>query len=281
MNIHGSEYSRWRIVELLAEQPRSVGVVAELCDLRQPQASKHLQTLERAGLATSRRSGNRRIYAVQVDELRVVARALGRLVETAAAHSVDRRRFDQYVAAVDAEIREADRDRWADGREYSFRRTFAADRMTTWAHLVDPELLTRWWTTRDLRLSRMEFGTAPGDRVVQEYVDAADRSGAEVVGRAEGQVDHIVQGISIAFRLSPLLPDGSIAFTAHYEWRLAETPDGTALDVTIRISDSTVPAAEFIGGIRLGWQQSLDNLAAILSTAATPIPDTDTTKEHS
>ena len=38
--------ARWRIVELLAERPRSVGELAELTGLRQPQTTKHLQTLE-------------------------------------------------------------------------------------------------------------------------------------------------------------------------------------------------------------------------------------------
>jgi len=51
-----ADSARWRIVELLADRPRSVGVVADLGGLRQPQATKHLQTLERAGLVISRRS---------------------------------------------------------------------------------------------------------------------------------------------------------------------------------------------------------------------------------
>ncbi len=56
--------ARWRLVGLLAERPRSVGVLAQLAGARQPQTTKHLQTLERAGLVTSRRTGQRRIYAL-------------------------------------------------------------------------------------------------------------------------------------------------------------------------------------------------------------------------
>ena len=41
--------ARWRLVSLLAERPRSVGVLAQLAEARQPQTTKHLQTLERAG----------------------------------------------------------------------------------------------------------------------------------------------------------------------------------------------------------------------------------------
>jgi uncharacterized protein YndB with AHSA1/START domain/DNA-binding transcriptional ArsR family regulator len=273
--------SRWRMVELLAEEPRSVGVVAELCSLRQPQATKHLQTLERAGLAVSRRSGNRRIYTVEIDALRMLAGELGRLVEVATAHGENRERFDQYASAVESETRLADRDRWADGRAYAFRRVLAADRATTWRHLVDPALLARWWTTRDLRLRRIEFGTAPGDEIVQEYADAADsRDSGAAIGRAEGRIDEVVDEDRILFRLSPVLADGSVAFTAHYEWRLSDAADGTVLDVVLRISDSKVPAAEFVAGIRLGWDQSLDNLSALLA-ATTSTPNTETPRESS
>ncbi|MCP9964481.1 ArsR/SmtB family transcription factor [Actinomadura madurae] len=75
--------ARWRLVGLLAERPRSVGVLARLAGARQPQTTKHLQTLERAGVVTSQRSGQRRVYALQAAPLRDLAAALGRLADTA------------------------------------------------------------------------------------------------------------------------------------------------------------------------------------------------------
>ncbi|MGW2314957.1 ArsR/SmtB family transcription factor, partial [Actinomadura luteofluorescens] len=56
---------RWRLVNLLAERPRPVGVLARLAGARQPQTTKHLQTLERAGVVTSQRAGQRRVYALR------------------------------------------------------------------------------------------------------------------------------------------------------------------------------------------------------------------------
>ena len=50
--------ARWLIIELLAERPRSVGELAELTGLRQPQTTKHLQTLARAGLLVSHAGTN-------------------------------------------------------------------------------------------------------------------------------------------------------------------------------------------------------------------------------
>ncbi|KRE23437.1 metalloregulator ArsR/SmtB family transcription factor [Agromyces sp. Soil535] len=263
-----ADAARWRIVQLLAERPRSVGVVAELAGLRQPQATKHLQTLERAGLVIARRSGQRRIYALQTEALLSVMAELGRVADLADANRSDRDAFDQYFASVEAETLAADRDRWADERDYVFRRTLAASRDTVWDHLTQPALLAEWWAPADLRLAHVEFGTRPGDRLVQEYSDADDRIGVDgVVGRAEGVVDDVKAAEHLAFRLSPLLPDGTTAFTAHYSYSLADAGAGTDLEVRLRISDSTVPSAEFIAGIQLGWDQCLDKLAATVAAS--------------
>ena len=72
--------ARWRIVELLAERPRSVGELAELTGLRQPQTTKHLQTLARAGLVTVFPLGQRRVYAIETAPLAALERRLRELV---------------------------------------------------------------------------------------------------------------------------------------------------------------------------------------------------------
>src|SRR3954465_12353880 len=86
--------ARWRLVELLAERPRSVGVLAQLAGARQPQTTKHLQTLERAGLVTSERTGQRRIYALQSDPLRELAAALNLLADSSEQVGGARESFD-------------------------------------------------------------------------------------------------------------------------------------------------------------------------------------------
>ena len=55
-----AEPNRLRIVELLNIAPRAVGEIASKLDLRQPQVTKHLQALERAGLVAVRRRGQMR-----------------------------------------------------------------------------------------------------------------------------------------------------------------------------------------------------------------------------
>lgn len=265
---------RWRIVELLAERPRSVGVVAELAELRQPQATKHLQTLERSGLAVSRKIGHRRIYALRPDALDAVIAELTRVSAIAAANEEARELFAQYTSAVDAETRAADRPGWADGRSFALRRTLPADRATVWTHLTDTALLAAWWRTADLRVGRLAFGPHAGDPIVQEYVDADDRDGVDgVIGRAEGVVEEVLDRERLTFTLSPLLPDGSVAFTGRYEWLLGDadagstSPDATTLEVRLQLSDSTPLSAEFVAGIQLGWDQALDRLVAALTDA--------------
>jgi len=55
------EPNRLRIIELLREGPLTVGEIANLLELRQPQASKHLRVLSDAGFVEVQAAANRRI----------------------------------------------------------------------------------------------------------------------------------------------------------------------------------------------------------------------------
>lgn len=267
--------ARWRLVGLLAEQPRSVGVLAQLADARQPQTTKHLQTLERAGLVTSRRTGQRRIYALRPGPLRDLAAALGRLADDADRETGPGTTFARYGLGLDAERLATTGQGWADGRSFRFHRPLTGRPELVWRHLAEADLLARWWTPDDLRVSELVFEARPGGRIVQEYRDAEDADGSDrVAGRAEGVVDDARPGEHLAYRLSPLLPDDSLAFTAHVDMDLRPTPTGTDLDVHWRITDSTVDSADFVAGIEIGFGQSLDKLAAALTEAPGTADDT-------
>ena len=106
----------------------------------------------------------------------------------------------------------------------------------------------------------------PGGRIVLEYRDVEDVDGSDVVvGRAEGVVDDVLPGQRLAYRSSPTLPDGGVAFTSHVDIRLRPTESGTDVDVDYRITDSTVDSADFVAGIEIGFGQSLDTLAATIA----------------
>ncbi|MGW5361496.1 metalloregulator ArsR/SmtB family transcription factor [Actinopolymorpha pittospori] len=273
--------ARWRLVSLLSQRPRSVGVLAQLAEARQPQTTKHLQTLERAGLVTSQRTGQRRIYALRATPLRDLAAALSQLADTADQVGGPRATYDRHGLSLHAERLAAAESGWADGRSFRFLRSLTGRPELVWRHLTEMSLLARWWTPDDLRVSELVFEARPGGRIIQEYRDAEDTDGSDLVaGRAEGVVEDVHPGEHLAYRLSPLLPDGGLAFTAHVDLDLRPTDTGTDFDVHYRITDSTVDSADFIAGIEIGFGQSLDKLAATLAAASTDTTDTtDTTHD--
>ncbi|WP_436763538.1 metalloregulator ArsR/SmtB family transcription factor [Streptosporangium sp. V21-05] len=268
--------ARWRLVNLLAERPQSVGVLAQIAGARQPQTTKHLQTLERAGVVTCRRTGQRRVYALQPASLRDLAATLGRLADAADRAGGPHETHDRYGLNLQAERLAAEEPGWADGRAFRFLRSLSGSPELVWRHLTETALLARWWTPDDLRVSELVFEARSGGRIVQEYRDAQDADGSDLVaGRAEGVVDDVRPGERLAYRLSPLLPGGGLAFTAHLDLGLRPTATGTDLDVRYRITDSTIDSADFVAGVEIGFGQSLDKLAATL--AANPHDTADTT----
>jgi uncharacterized protein YndB with AHSA1/START domain/DNA-binding transcriptional ArsR family regulator len=268
-----AEPARWRLVVLLAERPRSVGVLAQLAGARQPQTTKHLQALERAGLVTSQRVAQRRVYALRPTRLRDLAAELGRLADTADRADGPSGTHKRHALSLRAERLAADEPGWADDRSFSFSRSLGARPDLVWRHLTDATLVAEWFAPDDLRVTELAFDPWAGGRVVLEHRDAEDVDGSDVVvGRAEGTVDEARPTEHLAYRLSPLLPDGRAAFTAHVEVRLHPTATGTRLDAEYRVTDSTVEAADFVAGIEVGFGQSLDKLAATVAAATTGSP---------
>ncbi len=259
--------ARWRLVSLLAERPRSVGVLAQLAGARQPQTTKHLQTLERAGLVSSQRSGQRRIYALSAAPLRRLATELAGLADSADA-AQGGETLVRYGISLEAERLAAAETGWADGRRFVFRRKLSAGPSEVWRYLTETELLARWWAPDDLRVAELVFEARPGGRVLLEYRDVEDADGSDgIVGRAEGVVDDVRPAEHLAYRSSPLLPDGSVAFTSHVTFDLRPVGDGTDLAVTHGISGTSVDAADFVAGIEIGFGQSLDALVAAVGAA--------------
>lgn len=266
---------RWRLVNLLAERPRPVGILARLAGARQPQTTKHLQTLERAGLATSHRNGQRRIYTLRPGPLRDLAAALTRLADAADEVGGPHSTFDRYGLSAEAERLAAQEPGWADCRTFRFLRSLKGRPELAWRYLTEADLLARWWTPDDLRVSELVFEARPGARIILEYRDAEDTDGTDVVaGRAEGVVGEARPAERLAYRLSPLLPDGTIAFTAHVDYDLRAVGTGTDLDVHYRITDSTVDSADFIAGIEIGFGQTLDKLTAAIAAETNHTTDT-------
>ena len=253
-----ADSSRWRIVELLAERPRSVGELAEATGLRQPQTTKHLQTLARAGLVTVFPLGQRRVYAVESAPLAAFERRLGELVGRIEAHADKRDVIARYRDAIEAETAAADGERWADGRTFSFDRLLSAPREVVWRHWVDPERLASWWAVPSMAVADCALEPRPGGRALLVYRDAEGR-----LYPSQGQVHAAQAPEHLAFDLSVLDAAGAVSFVGHYDVKLSAVSGGnTHLRLDLRITDTTVEAVPYIAGIATGWSQVLNNLAA-------------------
>ncbi|MFC4374496.1 metalloregulator ArsR/SmtB family transcription factor [Nocardia halotolerans] len=248
--------TRWRLAELLAERPRSVGELAESTGLRQPQTTKHLQTLARAGLVTVFPLGQRRVYALEPAPLRSLGDRLRTLSETIEAHQDERGVIERYLAAIEEESVAAQQDRWADGRGFAFERILTATPARIWQHWVDPDLLAPWWVPPSMAITDCLIEAAPDGRVVLDYRDAEGRR-----YRSQGRVTEADAPRRLTFDLSVLDAAGAVSFTGHYALVLDAVPDGTRLRLDLIITETTVAAAPFIAGIETGWNQVLDNLA--------------------
>lgn len=64
-----AEPTRRRILDLLLDEPRSVGELVTELGLTQPGTSKHLKVLRDAGLVTVRRDAQRRWYELRPEPL--------------------------------------------------------------------------------------------------------------------------------------------------------------------------------------------------------------------
>ncbi|RII19729.1 hypothetical protein DSC45_06935 [Streptomyces sp. YIM 130001] len=258
--------ARWRLVNLLAERPRPVGVLAELAEARQPQTTKHLQTLERAGVVASQRAGQRRVYALRSGSLRDLAAALNLLADTTDRPGGPLEAYERYGSGLHTERLAARDQGWADDRTFLFHRALPGSPEVVWRHLTEADLLARWWTPAELRVAELVFEARPGGRIVHTYRDIEDTGGSDpLAGRAEGVVEEVRPAERLSYRHSPLLPDGSPAFTAHVDMTLTPSAAGTDLDVRWLITDSTVDSADFVAGIEIGFGQSLDHLAVAVA----------------
>ncbi|WIV53272.1 metalloregulator ArsR/SmtB family transcription factor [Amycolatopsis nalaikhensis] len=248
--------SRWRLVELLAERPRSVGELAQLTGLRQPQTTKHLQTLARAGLVTVFPLGQRRVYALEPQPLTALADRLRKLAETTEGHAEERQVLARYRAAIEAESAAAEGDHWADGRGFTFERALKASREEVWRYWVDPVLLASWWVPRPLTVTACVLEPRPGGRALLDYRDADGEY------RSEGQVLAAEEPERLTFDMSVTWP---ASFTAHYDLKLTESAKGTHLHLDMRLEATTVAAVPAIAAIETGWNEVLDNLTEALT----------------
>jgi uncharacterized protein YndB with AHSA1/START domain/DNA-binding transcriptional ArsR family regulator len=253
-----AEPNRLRIVELLNAGPRPVGEIAATLQLRQPQVTKHLQTLERAGLVTMHPLGQRRIYALARNPLRHLAGWLETFRDDVPSEAV----LDAYRSAIETEQARANEDPgWPGGRVVRLQRTLPAPPALVWPYWTDADRIRRWWSPEHFTVVDCEANPVPGGLL---RVVIAEGDGA--LHPATGRYRALMPPDALSFELAPLGPDGAPVFSATFRVRLAEQAGRTKLTLTIKLADATPAAVPAIAGLRPGWKQLLDKLARSLAS---------------
>jgi uncharacterized protein YndB with AHSA1/START domain/DNA-binding transcriptional ArsR family regulator len=249
-----AEPNRLRIVELLGESPRPVGEIATRLELRQPQVTKHLQTLGRTGLVVVHPLGRRRVYALRRERLRELADWLSGFEATHPSENV----LVQYRAAIEAEQALSEQQRRAP-RTFRFERELPALSSRVWRAWTTAELVRRWWSPEHFEVADCEVDAVPGGRLSIALIEG-DGTRHEAAGRFLA----LSRPRSLRFELAPLDPSGQPLFRAVHEVRLAQRGQRTRLALTIHVRDVQREAAPAVAGIALGWEQTLDKLNAQL-----------------
>jgi uncharacterized protein YndB with AHSA1/START domain/DNA-binding transcriptional ArsR family regulator len=253
-----AEPTRLRIVELLDRRPHAVGEIAAALDLRQPQVTKHLQTLQRAGLIAVHPLGQRRICALERVRFAELRDWLGDLARDT---SPSEAALETYRRAVDAETAAAAADpTWAEGRVLEIERILAATPAALWPFWTTAQRLRTWWAPEHFTVAECDVDPRPGGAMTLVL-----REGDGTRHRAAGHVVAAEAPHALDFEMAPLGPDGVPLFTAAYAVRLVPVANGTRLTLQARIDASTAAAAPALAGMRIGWEQSLDRLARALT----------------
>lgn len=250
------ERNRLRIVELLNLAPRSVGEIADKLGLRQPQATKHLQSLERAGIVTMQPLGQRRIYALRRKRFRELREWLESLSPPHRSEAV----LEEYSRAIKAERALArNNPLWAVGRTLKFTRAVAAPPDAVWAYWTSANLVRRWWSPEHFDVVKSSVNAAVGGRI-----EIVMQEGDGTRHTSRGRFIDLTPREHLRFELGPLAPDGAQILSAVHDLRLNYQGKRTKLTLTIRVTSASPGAVPALAGMRLGWEQLLDKLEQAL-----------------
>jgi uncharacterized protein YndB with AHSA1/START domain/DNA-binding transcriptional ArsR family regulator len=245
-----------RIAEILNLAPMSVGEITDRLGLRQPQATKHLKALQRAGLVTMHPLGQRRIYSIRRD----VFAELGRWLNTFETKHPSEAVLEEYGAAIKAESATAWKNRdFGRGRGFTFARELAAPASEIWAYWTTGRLVRRWWSPEHFEVVRARLDPVAGGRleIVMQEGDGTSYT-------TRGRFIEVRRPNHLRFELRPLGPDGVPLLSAVHDLTLIGQRKRTKLSLTIRVTSAARTAVPALAGMLPGWNQLLDKLERIV-----------------
>jgi uncharacterized protein YndB with AHSA1/START domain len=145
-------------------------------------------------------------------------------------------------------------------RTIRLQRTLPAAPAAVWRAWTTAEAVRRWWSPRHFTVAECEIEPVPGGalRIVMTEGDGTRH-------RSDGRFLTLRAPGELRFELAPLDDGGTPMFSAEHDVHLTPSGSGTRLAMTIRVTGHGPAAAPALAGMRIGWEQLLDKLAAVLS----------------
>jgi uncharacterized protein YndB with AHSA1/START domain/DNA-binding transcriptional ArsR family regulator len=249
------EPTRYAIMRLLADAPRTVGEIATALGALQPQTTKHVQALAEAGVVEIHALGRRRVVALRRDAVADLAAALTELATPHPSEAV----LEEYGTAVAREQALVAAGGSLD-RELRVNRVLPGGVAAAWRAWTDPAEIRRWWAPEHFEVADCTFEARPGGetRIVLREGDGAEYA-------AIGSVENAEEPHDLSFTLTSLGGDGSPLFTIGYRVVLRAHGSEVLLALSMTVSDALPAAAPAVAGIEIGWRQTLDRLTALLA----------------
>lgn len=144
-------------------------------------------------------------------------------------------------------------------RELTLTRTFNLPLKQVWKAWTDPQQLSQWWGPKGFTNPRCDWDVKRGGAI---YIEMKAPDGT--IYPMDGKFVEVEELKTIAFKTSALDNDGKPIFQVHNTITFAERDGKT--DITLKaVASYTKPeATQYLDGMKEGWSQSLDKLAALL-----------------
>ena len=243
------EPTRYRILEVLAASPATVGGVAEAIGALQPQTTKHLQALEAAGLIAIHRLGRRRVASLNRSSFAMLAAHIGGWAQTGPDDDA-LQTYEQAIAHVQADP--------GQDRNVTLRAAIPGPVDAVWRAWTDPQIAGRWWAPPHFEVRELAIAPEQGAPV---RFTLGEPGGATY--RSEGSVIESDPGRSFVFALAPVDETGAPMFDAVHTVSFSSDDATTTVELRIEATGVKPDAVEAIAGLEPGWTQLLAALAAL------------------
>lgn len=144
--------------------------------------------------------------------------------------------------------------------ELVLKRVFDAPRELVWKVWTDPSHLAQWWGPKGFTNPRCEWEARPGGAI---HIDMRAPDG--VVYPMSGMVKEAIPPERMVFVSSALDENGKSMFDILNTVTLADQNGKTALTLEARVISVTPRAPQYLKGMEMGWNMSLDRLAEHLT----------------